>query len=124
MALDGLDLVNLITRAFSAATTPIIEILDIDVLAEQERLRRQSPDNGDVVQVKGIRKVYGSFLCCSRRPLNAVKGIWFGLKKGEVFGFLGTNGAGKTTTLGMLTGVHWATKGTATICGFPIKDQL
>jgi len=46
------------------------------------------------------------------------------VKKGEIFGFLGTNGAGKTTTLGMLTGVHKASKGTATICGIPITNQL
>lgn len=46
------------------------------------------------------------------------------MKKGEVFGFLGTNGAGKTSTLAMLTGVHKPCEGTATICGFPITDQL
>ena len=38
-----------------------------------------------------------------RAPVNAVDGISFSVRGGEVFGLLGPNGAGKTTTVGMLT---------------------
>ena len=34
----------------------------------------------------------------------AVKGVTFGVKRGECFGLLGTNGAGKTTTFKVLSG--------------------
>src|SRR5919197_3357741 len=38
-----------------------------------------------------------------KAPVNAVDGISFAVRTGEVFGLLGPNGAGKTTTVGMLT---------------------
>ena len=34
----------------------------------------------------------------------AVKGVSFGVQKGEVFGLLGVNGAGKSSTFNMLCG--------------------
>ena len=37
--------------------------------------------------------------------VEAVSGISFSVRKGELFGFLGPNGAGKTTTINMLTGL-------------------
>ncbi|WP_397428404.1 ATP-binding cassette domain-containing protein [Proteiniclasticum sp.] len=37
------------------------------------------------------------------RKVEAVKGISFDVKRGEVFGFLGPNGAGKSTTISMVT---------------------
>ena len=35
--------------------------------------------------------------------VEAVRDLWLGVPRNEIFGFLGTNGAGKTTTLGMLS---------------------
>src|SRR5437868_702978 len=49
-----------------------------------------------VVSVRGLRKRYGE--------LEALKGIDFDLRAGEVFGLLGPNGAGKTTTIEILEG--------------------
>src|ERR687885_1022410 len=49
-----------------------------------------------VVSVRGLRKSYGEF--------EALKGIDFELRAGEVFGLLGPNGAGKTTTVEILEG--------------------
>ena len=49
-----------------------------------------------VVSVRGLTKSYDDF--------EAVKGIDFEIRAGEVFGLLGPNGAGKTTTIEILEG--------------------
>ena len=46
-------------------------------------------------EVKDLRKSFGE--------LEAVKGISFQVKPGEIFGLLGPNGAGKTTTVSMIS---------------------
>ena len=48
------------------------------------------------IEVTGLRKTYPG-------GVEAVRGIDFTVRAGEVFGFLGPNGAGKSTTIGMLT---------------------
>lgn len=48
---------------------------------------------------------------------NAVDGLGFAVRHGEVFGILGPNGAGKTTTLEILEGLKQATSGTARVLG-------
>jgi ABC-2 type transport system ATP-binding protein len=50
----------------------------------------------DVVEVRGLRKAYGD--------LQAVGGIDFSVREGEIFALLGPNGAGKTTTVEILEG--------------------
>src|SRR3954465_5567633 len=52
---------------------------------------------GDIVVVEGLRKRYGS------DGPEAVAGIDFDVRRGEIFGLLGPNGAGKTTTIGAIT---------------------
>ena len=47
-----------------------------------------------MVEVKDLKKRYGE--------KQAVDGVSFDVKKGEIFGILGPNGAGKTTTLEMM----------------------
>jgi ABC-2 type transport system ATP-binding protein len=48
-----------------------------------------------MLKIKNIKKSYGD--------INALKGISFEVKKGEIFGLLGPNGAGKTTAISILT---------------------
>ena len=48
---------------------------------------------------------------------DAVNGISFSARQGEIFGLLGPNGAGKTTTIRMLTGQIDPTKGRARVAG-------
>ena len=48
------------------------------------------------ITVRGLRKSYG--------PTEALRGIAFHARRGELFGFLGPNGAGKTTTIEILEG--------------------
>ncbi|MFO0737980.1 MAG: ABC transporter ATP-binding protein [Labilithrix sp.] len=58
----------------------------------------------------------------SGKKVEAVRGVSFDVKKGEIFGFLGPNGAGKTTTIKMLTGLIAPTSGKATLLGQPIPS--
>ena len=54
-----------------------------------------------------------------RRPMTveAVRGISFDVRPGELFGLLGPNGAGKTTTIKMLITLLLPTSGTARVMG-------
>ncbi len=49
----------------------------------------------EIIEVQGLKKHYG--------PIEAVRGIDFTVRRGELFAFLGQNGAGKSTTISMLT---------------------
>jgi ABC-2 type transport system ATP-binding protein len=51
----------------------------------------------DIVVVEGLRKRYRA------DAPEAVAGIDFTVREGEIFGLLGPNGAGKTTTIGTIT---------------------
>ena len=53
----------------------------------------------------------------------AVDNLNLSIRKGELFGFLGENGAGKTTTIKMLTGLIPSTSGSASICGFDVREN-
>jgi ABC-2 type transport system ATP-binding protein len=68
-----------------------------------------------LIEVKDLQKTFriGFF----GRKVEAVKGVSFEVKKGEIFGFLGPNGAGKTTTIKMLTGLIEPTAGEAYLFG-------
>ena len=68
-----------------------------------------------MLKVENLKKSFGTF--------EAVKGISFSVKKGEVLGFLGPNGAGKSTTMRMITGFLPPTSGTAVICGHDITTE-
>jgi ABC-2 type transport system ATP-binding protein len=52
----------------------------------------------------------------------AVDALSFEIPSGQIVGFLGPNGAGKSTTLKMLTGMLEPSEGTATICGFDLRQ--
>ena len=72
--------------------------------------------NSAVVHVEDLRKRYGD--------IEALRGITFEIKAGEVFGLLGPNGAGKTTTIEILEGLREADGGTVTVCGMdPGREQ-
>jgi ABC-2 type transport system ATP-binding protein len=71
------------------------------------------------VAVHGLRKTYGK--------VEAVKGVDFEVRPGEVFGFLGPNGAGKTTTIGMLCTLVDPTGGRAEVAGHDVvraRDEV
>jgi len=62
-----------------------------------------------VVSVRGLTKSYGDF--------EALKGVDFEIRAGEVFGLLGPNGAGKTTTIEILEGYRRRDAGEAEVLG-------
>ena len=66
-----------------------------------------------MIKVEGLTKYYGS------KP--AAKDISFEVKKGEVFGILGTNGAGKSTTIKMMCGLLKPTRGIIQIGGINLQ---
>ncbi len=67
------------------------------------------------VEVKDLVKNYGSF--------QAVKGISFNVKEGEVFGLIGPNGAGKTTTLRILSTLLEVTGGSIKVQGIDLREK-
>jgi len=67
------------------------------------------------VEARSLVKRYGM--------VQAVDGVSFQVRRGEIFGFLGANGAGKTTTLRMLCGLILPTSGTALIDEFDVFRQ-
>ncbi len=66
-------------------------------------------DNQAAIEVHGLFKRFVE--------VQAVSGVDFDVRKGELFGFLGPNGAGKTTTINMLTGLVRPDTGTIRIGG-------
>lgn len=80
-------------------------------------IREKAPgeDAVNIIEVNNLVKSYGEF--------NAVDGISFSVRKGEIFGFLGSNGAGKTTAINMLCGLLEPTSGGGHVAGFDIKTQ-
>jgi ABC-2 type transport system ATP-binding protein len=61
------------------------------------------------IEVDGLRKAYG--------PVEAVRGLTFGVERGEVYGLLGPNGAGKTTTVEILEGYRRRSAGDVAVLG-------
>ena len=67
------------------------------------------------ISVQGLKKSYGD--------VQAVKGIDFEIRTGEVFGLLGPNGAGKTTTVEILEGLRSRSGGEVAVLGFDPDKQ-
>ena len=60
-----------------------------------------------MIKLENVTKKYGKF--------EALKGISFEVKEGEVVGLLGANGAGKSTTMNIITGFIEQTSGKVTV---------
>jgi len=67
----------------------------------------------NALEISNLQKSYFS----KGRRTDAVKGISFSIKKGEIFGLLGPNGAGKSTTINMISGVVEKDSGSIRILG-------
>lgn len=69
----------------------------------------------DVIEASNLVKRFGK--------LEAVKGVSFSVKEGEIFGFLGPNGAGKTTTINILCTLLKPTDGQAKVNGYDVIKE-
>lgn len=75
--------------------------------------RKENEKEEIAIEADGLTQRFGDF--------TAVDHVSFRIKKGEIFGFLGSNGCGKSTTMKMLTGLLPATEGTAKLFGRQIN---
>lgn len=66
-----------------------------------------------IVEIRGFRMAFGD--------KTVIKDLSFEVRRGEVFGFLGSNGSGKTTTLRALLGLYEPTAGELLINGKPYQ---
>jgi ABC-2 type transport system ATP-binding protein len=67
------------------------------------------------ITVDRLSRRFGAFV--------AVDELSFDVKRGEVFGFLGSNGAGKSTTIRMLCGLLKPSSGRATVDGIDVGSN-
>ena len=67
------------------------------------------------IEVRGLHKTYADF--------EAVRGITFSVRRGEIFGLLGPNGAGKTTTVEILEGYRTRSAGEVEVLGFDPEER-
>jgi ribosome-dependent ATPase len=97
---------------------PTLEAAFIALLPE-ERRRGYAPveipplrleaDGEPAIEARGLTMRFGDFV--------AVDHVDFRIRRGEIFGFLGSNGCGKSTTMKMLTGLLPASEGRAWLLG-------
>ena len=67
----------------------------------------------DAIVVEGLRKRYGH--------VQALDGVTFSVREGEVFGLLGPNGAGKSTTVRVLVTLTQPDAGKARVGGYDVE---
>jgi ABC-2 type transport system ATP-binding protein len=75
------------------------------------------------IEAEKLRRTYkqtSGFLRRRTKTIEAVRGIDFEVREGELFGLLGPNGAGKTTTIKMLVTLLIPTSGSARILGHDV----
>jgi ABC-2 type transport system ATP-binding protein len=68
----------------------------------------------NAIAVEDLTKRYGT--------VDAVRGIGFDVREGEIFGLIGPDGAGKTSTFQILAGVMEANAGKAEVFGAPARE--
>jgi branched-chain amino acid transport system ATP-binding protein len=70
--------------------------------------------NGSLLELKGVRVRYGG--------IEAVKGVSFDVREGEIVTLIGGNGAGKTTTLKTISGIKRPSEGSISYRGERIDE--
>jgi ABC-2 type transport system ATP-binding protein len=69
----------------------------------------------NAIEVRHLTRRFGHFV--------AVDDVSFDVRRGEIFGFLGSNGAGKSTTIRMLCGLLKPSSGSATVGGIDVTHD-
>ena len=111
-------------QLLAQAGSPSLDAAFIALLPEEKRRGHRAvtippPAGGDnpeiAIEAAGLTKRFGSFV--------AVDHVDFRIRRGEIFGFIGSNGCGKSTTMKMLTGLLPATEGRASLLGRPVDPD-
>ncbi|WP_312975042.1 ribosome-associated ATPase/putative transporter RbbA [Stutzerimonas nitrititolerans] len=104
--------------------SPNLEEAFIRLLPEEKKRGHQAvvipplPEDGadDIaIEAEGLTMRFGDFV--------AVDSVSFRIRRGEIFGFLGSNGCGKSTTMKMLTGLLPASEGRAWLFGHEVDPH-
>lgn len=74
-----------------------------------------SIDTDIAIEAQNLTLRFGDF--------TAVDHVNFRIRKGEIFGFIGSNGCGKSTTMKMLTGLLHPSEGKAWLFGNPVDSR-
>ena len=74
-------------------------------------------DTTPAIEVRDLVKRY------QKSKTNAVDGVSFQVRRGEIFGLLGPNGAGKTTTIGVLITSVIPTSGSCAVMGIDVAGD-
>jgi len=82
---------------------------------DRDRLTAPETAAAPAIEARDLTKRYGK--------VEAVRGIAFDVRAGEIFGLIGPDGAGKTSTFQILAGVMEATSGVAEIFGRPAREM-
>lgn len=91
-----------------SAFTSLLPTNNIDI--DLNKYKESHFENAEsVIQAKNLTLKFDDFV--------AVNKVSFDIKRGEIFGFLGSNGCGKTTTMKMLTGLLQPTEGDILLLG-------
>ncbi|QCI13183.1 ABC transporter ATP-binding protein/permease [Pseudomonas putida] len=104
-------------------TCPSLEEAFIQLLPEDKKRGHkpvvipplQADENDIAIEAQGLTMRFGDF--------TAVDHVSFRIRRGEIFGFLGSNGCGKSTTMKMLTGLLPASEGQAWLFGKEIDPK-
>ena len=96
-----------------------IRLLPAEQLADYRpveiRPRQAGGDEEVAIEARDLTMRFGRFI--------AVDHVSFRIRRGEIFGFLGSNGCGKTTTMKMLTGLLPASEGEGWLFGRPVNPH-
>lgn len=104
--------------------TDALEAAFIALLPEAKRRGHQpvkieplaADDNAEIaIEAQDLTMRFGDFV--------AVDHVNFRIRRGEIFGFLGSNGCGKSTTMKMLTGLLPASEGRAWLFGQEVDPR-
>ncbi|QKT02610.1 ribosome-associated ATPase/putative transporter RbbA [Ectothiorhodospiraceae bacterium 2226] len=77
--------------------------------------RAAGAESDVAIEARGLTMRFGRF--------TAVDHVSFRIRRGEIFGFLGSNGCGKTTTMKLLTGLLPASEGQAWLFGTEVEPH-
>jgi putative ABC transport system ATP-binding protein len=89
------------------------------VRADRSEQRPASTGDDLIVDARGVRKIYRG----GDVPVEALRGVDFCVRRGEMVAIMGPSGCGKTTLLNCLSGIDAADGGVIVIDGRPLRGM-